>query len=231
MERRDFIKIAAVGAFALASGLNPVPTELLAEENAGVLYGSDGSIVRARNIPFRRQRELAGFDDLPMVTSRNIDSLVESGHLVRIPQESETFYLNHIRERFAVTTQINKIFIEDFTKKFYDEWGERLGINSLTRTIGRQLGLVLGGNEYAASPWNSGHVRGIGTDFTYRPLRADRVQWVENELIEAQNKELLVYAKERSNRVLHTMVFPNNFFNDYVRNSDLLRLPETFSVD
>ena len=149
MDRRDFLGIAAVGIATLATGFNPIPQELFAEERYEVLYEESSPVVRARRIPLSRQRELAGFDELPMITSRNIDDLIREGHLIKVPRETETYYLDGVREKYAVATPSNKLFLDYFTGKFHREFQKRFGITSLSRTPGRQWGLIASGNEYA----------------------------------------------------------------------------------
>ena len=221
INRRDFLGIAAIGMATLATGFNPIPQELFAGETYEILYDESSPVVRARTIPFSRQKELAGFNELPMITNRNIDDLIREGHLIKVPRETETYYLDGVREKYAIATPYNKLFLDYFTGEFHREFQKRFGITSLSRTWGRQLGLIASGNQNAASPWNSGHVRGISIDFNYRPLRRIERSWVGNELAELQNEEVLSAVRERNKRIYHTMIFKNNFLDYYVRNLEL----------
>ena len=221
INRRDFLGIAAVGIATLATGFNPAPQELFAGETYEVLYDESSPVVRTRSIPFSRQRELACFDELPMITSRNIDDLIREGHLIKVPRETETYYLNGVRERDAVATPYNKLLLDYFTGEFHREFQKRFDITSLSRTWGRQLWLIASGNENAANPWNSGHVRGISIDFNYRPLRRIERLWVGNKLAELHNAEILFAVRESNKRIYHTMVFRDNFLDYYIRNLEL----------
>jgi hypothetical protein len=202
MDRRYFVKAVSLGLIGtLGQGL--IPNRISAEE------------LNAIPIPFRRQRELAGFDELPMLTEENLQGFVDSGRLVRVLEETETYFLRGIPSRYEITTPWNKLFLERLSLEYHSEFGKKLQINSLSRTREYQRRLRRR-NSNAVRPDDSGHVRAISSDLSYRRMHRNERVWMRGKLSTLQNEQALAFVTEPRQHVFHTMLFKNNYL-EYVQ--------------
>ena len=195
ISRRNFIEIATAGAVALVRNLSPMPSELFADTEYSGNRGLEYISVGRSNLPFSRQKELAGFDEFPMITESNIQELVHRGRLVVVPDDTNRYYNNGFPKELSVLRPEAKFVLELLARDYHEEFGKRFPLNSLSRTERYQLRLKRR-NSYAVDPDESGHVRGASGDISYRKMPWIERRWLDHKFAGLKSEHILTAVKE-----------------------------------
>ena len=216
MDRNKLISIIGSGLVALGMSLVPYGTS-----RGGEGIPRDNSVYNVLKekgkVDFEKQKELAGFDRLPVINRKNLDSLVESGHLVPMAEETNRYVLDGFPRRLEVTTPWTKFLLEQISRDYNEESGERLRINSLSRTAEYQNRIEDEGYIYAVPPSQSGHVRGISADISHRWMRLKDKRWLRNRLDELQDAQVLSFIDEPEEHIFHIMAFNERIVASYYK--------------
>ena len=184
---------------------------------------------RVRN-PARIQMKMSDEEGLPVVTRRNLDSLVRENVLVPIPRETETYTLNlwSAPDRYSFALDFSRLFLENFAAEYNTAVVGRLNVNSVVRTIENQGAMIRAGNRNAITPRLSDHPRGNGIDISYRRVTREQRMWILGRISELKEMGVIDAVQESNKRIIHVTVLREPFLN-YLRTQRQMS-PENFQV-
>ena len=183
---RRAIRLARLRAMMAASPIHGTPESLL-RQNAGV---DRDNLVRIQD------------DD-------QLLDLIEAEELVRIPETDELHVAANLPQERRYCRPWTKSFAEDLATLYYDEFHQPVQINSAVRTVAVQHKLRRHNRNAAdetgerASP----HLTGASLDINKRGMTKKQKQWMQQYLLELQNRGLIDAEEEFRQPVFHVTVY------------------------
>ncbi|HKI00919.1 MAG TPA: DUF5715 family protein [Thermoanaerobaculia bacterium] len=158
------------------------------------------SLLGSRESLLRQNEEARNHDFTYLRTSANVRSFARQGLLVRLSGNSD-YILAKNYVSFPYARPEVKLFIERLSDQYRGACGERLVVTSLTRPLTRQ-------------PPNASHLSvhptGMAADLR-RSNRASCRQWLEDTLLELEEKGVVEATREQHPPHYHVTLFPNPY--------------------
>jgi hypothetical protein len=183
---RRAIRLARLRAMMMASPIHGTPESLL-RQNAGV---NRDNLVRIQD-------------------SDQLLDLIEAEELVRIPETGELAVAQNLPPERRYCRPWTKTFSEDLAALFYEEFHRPIQINSAVRTVEVQHKLRRHNHNAAdetgerASP----HLTGASVDINKRGMSKKERKWMQQYLLDLQNRGLIDAEEEFRQPVFHVTVY------------------------
>lgn len=166
--------------------------------------------LRGSSASMLRQNEVAKRQDYTFLsTPGQVGRFVDEGYLVRVEDTEDLDVLNSVSYPYARPEL--QTFLQRLSSQYREACGERLVVTSLTRPVSTQ--------PRNAHPL-SVHPAGMAVDFRVSGTTACRA-WLEDALLELEQKGVLDVTRERRPPHYHVAVFPDRYL-DHVK--DLVAL-------
>lgn len=140
-----------------------------------------------------------------------LNRFVKLQYLVRVPDETPTYYLKGVPARYSYLRPWSKNFLEHIGSQYYRTFHDRLRVTSLVRTGRFQLQLA-GYNTNAApasGPTQSSHLTGATLDISKALMTAEQKNWMRTQLLSLSERGYLYGIEERVQPTFHIMVYKN----------------------
>lgn len=163
------------------------------------------------------QNERADADNLSRMRDVSmIQKFARSGYLVRVPVETDTYYLHDIPSSFRYCRPWTKLFLDRLSRQYEARFHEPLRITSLVRTVDRQARLARrnGNAADASGPTASSHLTGATLDISKHSMSPAGQAWLRDVLYSLRQAGYLYAIEEFEQPVFHVMVFEH--YTDYV---------------
>jgi hypothetical protein len=164
------------------------------------------------------QNRRADDDNLSaMRDTRMIRRFAENGFLVRVPAESNSYYLRSVPGSYRYLRPWAKLFLERISRQFHSRFRKKLRVTSLVRTVARQERLARrNGNAAAATgPRRSTHLTGATLDISYAKMTSVERRWIRRVLNSLKHAGHLYAVEEFQQPAFHVMVYRD--YAEYVR--------------
>jgi hypothetical protein len=209
-----------------ALALLVVPAPVLAREpgecrrvrgaEALVRLGAVPLTARAGNLA--RENAVTKRERLSQIRSREmLRRFVRAGHLVRVPADARTFWIDGVGRDFQVARPWTRRFIVQLAAGYHARFGARIKITGLTRTADfqRRLRLTNGNAAPPAGAAASSHLTGAAVDIGTRDVSVAGRAWLRHVLRQLAGRKLLLAIEEL--RYPHFHVVVRRAYLEYAR--------------
>jgi len=186
MRSRRAVRLARLRAMILASPIHGTPESLL-KQNQGV---DRDELVRIQN------------DD-------QLLDLIEADELVRLPETRELAVAQNLPIERRYCRPWTKSFAEDMATLYWEEFHQSIQVNSAVRTVQVQHKLIRHNRNAAPETGEraSPHLTGASVDIAKRWMTKKQKQWVQQYLLDLQNRGLIDAEEEFRQPVFHITVY------------------------
>jgi hypothetical protein len=186
LRRQRAIRLARLRAMMLSSPIHGTPESLL------------------------RQNQGVNRDELERIQDNDqLFALIESEQLIRLPENRELAVAGNLPEERRYCRTWTKQFVEDFATLHWEAFGKGIQVNSAVRTVEVQHKLIRHNGNAAAESGDraSPHLTGASVDISKRGMTKKEKQWVQQYLLDLQNRGLIDAEEEFRQPVFHITVY------------------------
>jgi len=170
----------------------------------------DTVALTARPGHLRRENMAADRQGLSRLRDRRmLRRFVRAGLLVRLPEETRTYWVAGVPDWLRVTRPWTKRFIEQLAGGLHGLFGTRLKVTSLTRTVDIQRALATWNHNAAPADGRirSTHLTGAAVDLSKQPFTDREIRWVRLVLDRLSRQGWLYAIEEFQQAHFHVLVF------------------------